>query len=91
VLEAVRRAGSLSRAELARQTALTGQTISNIVDELACAGMLVPGAPRREGRGQPSIPYAINPTGAWSLGFHVDHRAIIAALVDLTGTAGGDA
>ena len=85
VLEVVRRNGPLSRAEIARETALTGQTISNIVEELEAAGLLIPGEPRRKKRGQPSIPYAINPAGAWSLGFHVDHRAIIAALVDLSG------
>lgn len=85
VLDTVRRLGPVSRAEIARETALTNQTISNIVEELEQAGFLLPGAPKREGRGQPSIPYTINPQGAWSLGFHVDHSAIIAALVDLTG------
>lgn len=85
VLDTVRRLGPVSRAEIARETALTNQTISNIVEELEQAGFLLPGAPKREGRGQPSIPYVINPQGAWSLGFHVDHSAIIAALVDLTG------
>ena len=85
VLDVVRRLGPLSRAEIARETALTNQTISNIVDELELAGFLMPGVPTREGRGQPPIPYAINPQGAWSLGFHVDHRAILGALVDLTG------
>lgn len=85
VLDTVRRLGPVSRAEIARETALTNQTISNIVEELEEAGFLLPGEPKREGRGQPSIPYEINPHGAWSLGFHVDHRAIIAALVDLTG------
>lgn len=85
VLDAVRRLGPVSRADLARETALTNQTISNIVEELEQAGFLLAGEPKREGRGQPSIPYVINPQGAWSLGFHVDHGAIIAALVDLTG------
>ncbi|HVM82832.1 MAG TPA: helix-turn-helix domain-containing protein, partial [Candidatus Binatia bacterium] len=34
VLEAVRLHGSLSRAEIARFTMLTSQTVSNIVEEL---------------------------------------------------------
>ena len=85
VLDVVRRQGPLSRAEIARETALTNQTISNIVEELELAGFLMSGSPKRQGRGQPSIPYVIDPQGAWSLGFHVDHRAIIGALVDLTG------
>ncbi|MGC4075347.1 MAG: ROK family transcriptional regulator [Nibricoccus sp.] len=85
MLDTIRRLGPVSRAEIARETALTNQTISNIVEELEQAGFVLAGEPKREGRGQPSIPYAINPEGAWSLGFHVDHSAIIAALVDLTG------
>lgn len=85
VLEAVRRAGPLSRAEIARETALTGQTISNIVEELEQGGLLVAGEPKRGGRGQPSVPFTLNPRGAFSLGFHVDHRAIVGALIDLSG------
>src|SRR4051794_39070652 len=85
VLEAVRRAGTLSRADIARQTSLTAQTISNIVDELAKTGFLIAGEPVRGGRGQPSIPYSINPGGGWSLGFHLARHAVIAVLADLTG------
>jgi len=85
VLEAVRRAGTLSRAEIARQTALTVQTISNIVEELSKTGLLVAGEPIRGGRGQPSVPYSINPDGGCSFGFHIAHHAVIAVLADLTG------
>ncbi|MDQ0469665.1 ROK family transcriptional regulator [Labrys wisconsinensis] len=85
VLEAVRRAGTLSRADIARQTALTAQTISNIVDELAQTGFLIAGEPVRGARGQPSIPYSINPEGGWSLGFHIARHDVIAVLADLTG------
>ena len=85
VMEAVRRVGALTRAEIARETALTGQTVSNIVRDLEAGGLLKAEDPRRGGRGQPSVPYRIDPEGAWSLGFHLDHRCIRGALVDLTG------
>ena len=85
VMEAVRREGALTRAEIARETALTGQTISNLVRDLEAGGLLRAEDPRRGARGQPSVPYRINPEGAWSLGFHLDHRSIRGALVDLTG------
>jgi predicted NBD/HSP70 family sugar kinase len=85
VLDAVRRAGTLTRAEMARQTHLTAQTINNIVEALVDLGLLVADAPRRGGRGQPSVPYRINPDGAFALGFHVDHRRISGVLVDLLG------
>jgi len=84
-MEAVRRVGALTRAEIARETALTGQTISNLVRDLEAGGLLRAEDPRRGARGQPSVPYRINPEGGWSLGFHLDHRSIRGALGDLTG------
>ncbi len=85
VLEAVRRGGASTRAEIARETGLTGQTISNIVRDLEAGGLLMAEGRRRGSRGQPSVPYRVDPAGAWSLGFHLDHRAVRGALIDLTG------
>jgi predicted NBD/HSP70 family sugar kinase len=85
VLEAVRLGGALSRADIARRTSLTIQTISNIVTELEDKGLLIAGTINRNPRGQPSIPYSINPKGAASIGFHVARHGIIGVLTDLTG------
>lgn len=74
VIEAIRLHGELTRAELARMTALTPQTVSNIVAELEQAELLTSRQPRRSGRGQPSIPVTLNPTSAWSIGIHLDHQ-----------------
>ncbi|XLM19632.1 winged helix-turn-helix transcriptional regulator, partial [Chromobacterium piscinae] len=64
VLETVRLNRQLTRADLARLTALTPQTVSNITAELLDAGMLLAGEPLREGgRGQPAIPLSLNPDG----------------------------
>lgn len=70
---------------MARETALTVQTISNIVEELEACGLLLAGTPTQGARGQPSVPYRINPRGACALGFHIDHRMVVGALVDLMG------
>jgi predicted NBD/HSP70 family sugar kinase len=85
VLEAVRLGGALSRADIARRTSLTIQTISNIVTELEDKGLLIAGKLNRNPRGQPSIPYSINPQGASSIGFHIARHGIIGVLTDLTG------
>ncbi|WP_313653384.1 ROK family transcriptional regulator [Pantoea sp.] len=85
VIEAIRLHGELTRAELARMTSLTPQTVSNIVAELEQAGLLTSRQPRRSGRGQPSIPVTINPTSAWSIGIHLDHQTLLLVLVDLSG------
>ena len=85
VLEAVRLHGPLSRAEIARLTALTSQTVSNIVEELESGGLLRAAAPRSGGRGQPATPLSIDPDGAYSVGLQFDHHGLTAVLVDLSG------
>ena len=86
VIETIRLNGQLTRAEIARLTALTPQTVSNIAAELLDGGMLLAGEPIREGaRGQPAIPLSINPDGAYSLGIQLDTQSLIAVAVHLAG------
>ncbi|TKI06858.1 ROK family transcriptional regulator [Martelella alba] len=86
IIEAIRLKGELTRAELARLTALTPQTVSNIVAELQQAGILSSHLPRHiGGRGQPAVPITLNPDSAYSIGIHLDHQTLLMVLVDLTG------
>lgn len=85
IIEAIRLHGELTRAELARLTALTPQTVSNIVAELEAAELLTSRQPRKQGRGQPAIPVILNPASAFSIGIHLDHQTLLIVLVDLTG------
>ncbi len=85
IIEAIRLHGELTRAELARLTALTPQTVSNIVAELEQAELLASRQPRKQGRGQPAIPVTLNPASAFSIGIHLDHQTLLIVLVDLTG------
>ena len=85
VIEAVRSHGDLSRADIARITALSSQTASNIVEELVAAGFLRAEPMRKPRRGQPATPYSINPTGAYSIGLQLDHQSLIGAVIDLAG------
>ncbi|ATA19573.1 putative NBD/HSP70 family sugar kinase [Gibbsiella quercinecans] len=86
IIEAVRLYGELTRAELARLTALTPQTVSNIVAELQQAEILTTHLPRKaSGRGQPAIPLTLNPVSAYSIGIHLDHQTLLIVLVDLAG------
>lgn len=85
VIEAVRLNGALSRAEIARLTALSSQTISNIVAELEGSGIFKAAAPRRAGRGQPATPLSIDPDGAYSIGLQLDHQILVGVLADLSG------
>ncbi|MBY5835469.1 ROK family transcriptional regulator (plasmid) [Rhizobium leguminosarum] len=85
VIEAVRTNGPLSRAAIARMTALTAQTVSNIVEELERSHLLVPSEPQKLARGRPIIPYTINPRGAYSIGLELGRQRASGVLTDLSG------
>jgi predicted NBD/HSP70 family sugar kinase len=85
VHEVIRQFGPISRADIARHTALTGQTISNLVKELLELGLIIEAERRREGRGAPSTALAINPDAAFSVGLDFNRDHLTAVLVDLAG------
>jgi predicted NBD/HSP70 family sugar kinase len=86
VIEAIRTSGALSRAAIARLTALSSQTVSNIVEELEEAELVKPEPTRKGSRGQPAVPYSINPDGAYSIGLQLDHQTLVGVISDLSGT-----
>jgi predicted NBD/HSP70 family sugar kinase len=85
VLQAIRLNGSLPKAELARLTHLTAQTIGLITTRLE-EDHLVMKHERVRGRiGQPSVPLSLNPDGAFSIGIKIGRRSTEWLLVDFTG------
>ncbi len=85
VFDAVRLHGPLSRAEIARRTGLSKQTVSNLADELYEAGLLRPEAKQIRGVGKPSIPLAIDPSGGLTVGLQLDRGRLVSVLADLSG------
>jgi predicted NBD/HSP70 family sugar kinase len=85
VHEVIRQFGPISRADIARHTALTGQTISNLVKELLELDLIVEAEQRRQGRGAPSTSLAINPEAAFSVGLDFNRDHLTGVLVDLAG------
>jgi predicted NBD/HSP70 family sugar kinase len=86
VLHAIRLNGSCPKAELARLTGLTAQTIGLITARLEEDGLLIRHQPVRGRIGQPSVPMALNPDGAFALGIKIGRRSADLLLVDFTGT-----
>ncbi|AXS42212.1 ROK family transcriptional regulator [Breoghania sp. L-A4] len=85
IMSALRRAGALSKAEIARETGLSGQAASVIVSRLVDDGLAVKLDKVRGQVGQPSTPIAPNSQGAFSLGVKIGRRSIEAILVNLHG------
>jgi predicted NBD/HSP70 family sugar kinase len=85
VLQAIRLNGSLAKAELARLTRLTAQTIGLITTRLEEDDLLIRHERLRGRMGQPSVPLALNPDGAFSLGVKIGRRSAECLLVDFCG------
>jgi len=89
IMHALLKAGALSKAEIARETGLSGQAASVIVNGLLADGLLVKLDKVRGQVGQPSTPIAPNPDGAFSLGVKIGRRSSEAILVNLLGEVVG--
>lgn len=85
MISAIRQAGALSKAEIARTTGLSGQAATVIVNSLLDEGLLVKREKVRGQIGKPFTPIALNPEGAYSLGVKIGRRSLEVLLVDFCG------
>ena len=86
ILSLIRKHGALPKAEIARRTGLSAQTISVIMRGLNGDELV-----RREKRvrgniGQPSVPFSLNKEGAFSIGLKVGRRSAELVAIDFVGT-----
>ena len=85
LLSLARRHRSLPKAEMARLTGLSPQTVSVIVNRLEAEGLLVRQELQRGRVGQPSVPYALNAESVLSVGLKIGRRSTDLVLVDFVG------
>ena len=85
VLERIRKKGPISRAEIARNTDLTPQTVSNITKRLLELELIHEISRVQEGRGAPATILNINPAGAYSIGIDMDQDRMMGILMDFKG------
>ena len=87
MLQRLRRLGEASRADLARNAALTHTAVGQIVKQLERAGLVRTVGRKMQGsRGQPATLLALDPRGAYAIGVRLDRARIETALADLSGT-----
>ncbi|MEZ5449167.1 MAG: helix-turn-helix domain-containing protein [Thiolinea sp.] len=87
ILQLIRRAGSLTKAEIARLTHLSAQTASVIINRLIEEKLLRKQERRYEAGkvGQPAVPIALNPHGAYSLGVKIGRSGLDVLLINFVG------
>ncbi|MGJ4845617.1 ROK family transcriptional regulator [Leifsonia sp. Le1] len=91
VLDAVRRSsGGLSRVELAGETGLSAQTVSNVSRRLIEQGLIREAGKRIDGPGKPRTILQLEPTGSYAVGVHLDPTVITCVLLDLEGEVVAD-
>lgn len=86
VLTLLRQSGAMAKAEIARETGLSAQTVSVIMRALEADGLLVRGKPVRGKVGQPSVPISLAKEGAFFFGLKVGRRSLDLILTDFLGT-----
>jgi predicted NBD/HSP70 family sugar kinase len=86
VLQAIRLHGSLPKADLARLTTLSTQTVALIIARLHDDGLVMKLEPLRGKIGQPSVPIALRPDGAFSIGVKIGRRSLDVLLLDFANT-----
>ncbi|MEO1679498.1 MAG: ROK family transcriptional regulator [Pseudomonadota bacterium] len=86
VLDRVRQAGRIGRAEIARGSGLSTQAVSNIIADLLADGLISEKGRRVGTKGQPPVQYGLNPGGGFAVGVEVRPDAVFAAMLDLCGT-----
>jgi predicted NBD/HSP70 family sugar kinase len=89
VLSLIRRHGSLPKADIARLTSLSPQTITVIMRQLESDGLVVKQTRQRGKIGQPSVPFALRPDGAFSIGLKIGRRSCELVLMDMVGAVRG--
>ena len=85
VLQTIRHHGVIPKADIARLTQLSTQTISIIVNRLEGDGLLIKQDRVRGKIGQPSVPLSLNPHGAFSVGLQVGRRSLEVVVIDFLG------
>ena len=85
VLNRIRTAGLIGRAEIARASGLTTQAVSNIIADLLADGLIAERGRKAGVRGQPPVQYGLNPHGRYAIGLEIRPDAIFAAVLDFCG------
>lgn len=87
VVDALRRAGTASRSDLARMTGLSRSTVTTLVSDLQGRGLIVEQADARVepiGRGRPPVFLRLDAAAGSALGVDFGHRHVRVAVADLS-------
>src|SRR5271156_717811 len=83
LIELVRRAGSISRADLARQSLLSAPTVSTILDKLLARGILIEVSTPPSRGGRHPVLLSVDPTVGFVIGIKLRGDGLTTVVCDL--------
>jgi predicted NBD/HSP70 family sugar kinase/biotin operon repressor len=90
IVDALRRRGTASRADLARETGLSRSTVSTLISDLQLSGLViertVDDGLRNGQQGRPPVILALDPSAGAAVGIDFDHDKVRVAVSDLSRT-----
>jgi predicted NBD/HSP70 family sugar kinase len=91
VIDALRRRGTASRADLSRETALSRTTVATIVADLQARGLVIEQSAAESqtesgGRGRPASLLRLDPSAGAAVGVDFGHNQLRVAVADLSST-----
>jgi len=85
ILSLIRKEGAISKAKISIQTGLSAQAVTVIIKSLEVDNLLIRKDIKKGNIGQPSVPFALNPNGAFGIGLKVGRRSFDLTLIDFVG------
>ena len=86
ILELIRRTGTTSRAQIARESGLSKPTVSLALSGLIAAGLVHEVGRATGGKGPSAVLYELNPSAGWVVGIDGGRHWVRGAAADITGT-----
>jgi N-acetylglucosamine repressor len=83
LIELVRRSGTISRADLARQSLLSAPTVSTIVDKLLERGILIEVSTAPSSGGRPPVLLSVDPKAGYVVGIKLRGDGLTTVVCDL--------
>lgn len=82
ILDVLRTEGASPKSTLARKLGLSPTAVGHMIGRLEADGLVLRGEPLRGRIGQPSVPYRVDPAGAYSVGVKIGRRSTEVVLLD---------
>jgi predicted NBD/HSP70 family sugar kinase len=85
ILSIIRKEEAISKAKISTKAGLSAQAVTVIIKGLEADNLLLRKEAQKGSVGQPSVPFSLNPDGAFGIGLKVGRRSFDLTLIDFVG------